>query len=274
LPKAPQSVRGSPAQIPAGLVDVERRRCTGPLEQLLIDGLERRGGAGEDRVDRPDCNRAAKELLHQLNDLSTRKTVANRQGCDRRLQLRTEAATRNTRRQLGTHRASAIGAANALQAVLADLDRKRRQLRHLMPRRPTTRLTLLLAEDMAATATRRPVIDDLPHPFALKQRASMPDVAGLCALLAPRPARPAPLAQPRRIMARRQRRVARVTLQPLLELLNALRQRRQLRVLHLQPRRQRQQRLDHRLPPSRVDRLRLRPLHTRSFATPKRVPAD
>ena len=67
----------------------------------------------------------------------------------------------------------------ALQAVLADLDRKRRQLCHLVPRRRTTRLTLILGEDVTAPAARRPVIDDLPHPFALKQRASMPDVAGL-----------------------------------------------------------------------------------------------
>jgi hypothetical protein len=204
LPKAPQSVRGSPAQIPAGLVDVERRRCTGPLEQLLIDGLERRGGAGEDRVDRPDCNRAAKELLHQLNDLSTRKTVANRQGCDRRLQLRTEAATRNTRRQLGTHRATAVRAADALQAVLADLDRKRRQLRHLMPRRLTTRLALVIAEDVAATTARRPVLEDLRHPLGRKQCAPVPDVTGLGALLPSRLPRPAALPQPGRIMARRQ----------------------------------------------------------------------
>src|SRR6266536_6436971 len=173
---APERARLA-AQVPAGLVDVERRRCTGPLEQLVVDRRQRLGGAGEDRVDRPDCDRAAKQLLHQLNDLSTRKTVANRQGCDRRLQLRTETGARNTGWQLGTHRAAAVRAANALQAMLADLDRKRRQLRHLVPRRRTTRLTLILAEDVTATAARRPVIDDLPHPFALKQRASMPDVA-------------------------------------------------------------------------------------------------
>jgi hypothetical protein len=75
-------------------------------------------------------------------------------------------------------------------------------------------------------------------------------------------------------MARRQRRVRRVALQPLLELLDPLRQRSELRVLRLQPGRQRDQRIDHRLAPRRVDRLRLRALHTRSFATPKRVPAD
>jgi hypothetical protein len=158
--------------------------------------------------------------------------------------------------------------------VLADLDRKRRQLRHLMPRRRPTRLTLILAEDVAATAARRPVVDELRHAFDLKQRAPMADMARLAALLAARPARPPPLAEPGRIVARRQRRVTRVAPQPLLELLHPLRQRRELRILRLQSRRQRQQRVDHRLAPLRVDRLRVRALHTRSFATPNRVPAD
>src|SRR6266571_3744330 len=154
---APERARLA-AQVPAGLVDVERASRTGPLEQLVVDRCQRLGGAGEDRVDRPDCDRAAKQLLHQLNDLSTRKTVANRQGCDRRLQLRTETAARNAGRQLGTHRSAAVGAADALQAMLADLARQRRQLRHLVPRRRTTRLTLIiLVEDVTATAARRPV---------------------------------------------------------------------------------------------------------------------
>jgi hypothetical protein len=157
--------------------------------------------------------------------------------------------------------------------MLADLDRQRRQLRHLVPRRRTMRLTLILAEDMTATAACRPVVDDLRHPLDRKQRAPMTGMAGLPALLPPRPPRPAPPPQPGRIVARRQRRVARVALQPLLELLNALRQRRQLRILRLQPRRQRQHDIDDRLASLRVDRLRVRPLHTRSFATPKRVPA-
>src|SRR6266540_2854322 len=143
-----------------------------------------------------------------------------------------------------------------------------------LQRRRTTRLTLILAEDVTATAACRPVVDDLRHPLDRKQRAPMTGMAGLPALLPPRPPRPAPLPQPGRIVARRQRRVTRVALQPLLELLNALRQRRQLRILRLQPRRQRQHDIDDRLASLRVDRLRVRPLHTRSFATPKRVPAD
>jgi len=99
-------------------------------------------------------------------------------------------------------------------------------------------------------------------------------MTGLAALLAARPARASALPQPRRVVARRQRRVTRIALQPLLEFLDPLRHCGELRVLRFQPRRQRQQRLDDRLAPRRVDRLRLRALHTGSFATPKRVPAD
>jgi len=72
--------------------------------------------------------------------------------------------------------------------MLADLDRKRRQLRHLVPRRRTSRLALGLAEDLAAPALVRPVVDDLRHPLERKQRASMPDMTGLRTALAPRPA--------------------------------------------------------------------------------------
>jgi hypothetical protein len=57
---APERARLA-AQVPAGLVDVERARRTYLLEELVVDRLERGGGAGEDRVDRPDHDRAAKK---------------------------------------------------------------------------------------------------------------------------------------------------------------------------------------------------------------------
>src|SRR6266498_651435 len=270
---APECARLA-GEVPAGLIDVECRRCARLLEQLLVDRRQRLAGAGEDRVDRPDRDWATEQLLQQLDKLAAGKTIADRESGDRRLQLRAETAARNTRRQLGTHRATAVRAADALQAMLADLDRKRRQLRHLVPCRRTTRLTLTVVEDVTAATAPRPVLDNLGHSFDRKQRPPMPDVTGLAALLPSRPARPAPLPQPGRIMARRRRRITRVAFQPLLELLDTLRQLRELRVLRLQPRRQPEQRIDHRLAPLRVDRLRLQTLHTRSFATPKRVPAD
>jgi hypothetical protein len=58
---------------------------------------------------------------------------------------------------------------------------------------PSATSALLLAEDVTTTAPLRPVLEDLGHPLERKQRASMPDMAGLCTLLLPRPARPAAL---------------------------------------------------------------------------------
>jgi hypothetical protein len=190
-------------QVPAGLVDVERARVPGLLEQLLVNGLERRGGASEDRVDRADRDRAAKQPVHQLDHLPPREAVAHGQGSDRRLKLRAEAAARNTRRQLRADRVAALGTADALQSVLADLDRQRRQLRDLVPSGRTGRLALMRAEDVATVAALWPVVDDLRHPLDREQRASVAGMARLCALLAVRFPRSATLPQPRRIMARR-----------------------------------------------------------------------
>src|SRR5439155_25879819 len=143
------------------------------------------------------------------------------------------------------------------QAVLADLDRERRQLRDLMPRRCRNALALVVGENVAAATPLRPVIDDIRHPLGWEQRSPVTRMSRLSARLAPRPARAAALPEPRRVMARRERGVARVALQPLLELLDPLRERSQLRVLRLQPRRQRHQRLDQRLASRPADRLRL-----------------
>jgi hypothetical protein len=117
--------------------------------------------------------------------------------------------------------------------------------------------SLIPAEDVTATTAPRPALRDLCHPLDKNQHAPVPDMTGLAALLAPRPPRPAPLPQQRRIMTRRQPRVGRVPFRPLLELLDPLRQRHQLRILYLRPGSQSEQRIDHRLAPLRVDRLRL-----------------
>src|SRR5438045_8024759 len=104
-----------------------------------------------------------------------------------------------------------------------------------MASRRTSWLALSLTEDMAAAATLRPMVDNLGHPLERKQRSPVTRMPRLRARLAPRPPRPSPLAQPGRVVARRQRRVGRVALQPLLELFDPLRQRGQLGVLRLEP---------------------------------------
>jgi hypothetical protein len=53
--------------------------------------------------------------------------------------------------------------------MLVDLDRQRRQLRHLMMSRHTSRFTLRLAEHVAAAAVLRPVVDHVRHPLDRKQ---------------------------------------------------------------------------------------------------------
>jgi len=68
--RAPERARLA-AQVPAGLVDIERTSGTCLLEQLVVDRLERFGGASEDRVDRADGDRTAEQLLHQLDQLPT-----------------------------------------------------------------------------------------------------------------------------------------------------------------------------------------------------------
>src|SRR5690348_6907649 len=102
----------------------------------------------------------------------------------------------------------------------------------------------------------------------------MTHMTRLATALSSRPPRAAPPLPPGRILAWRLRRVTRIALQPLLELLDTLSQPRKPVILRLDTRRQRQQHLHHRPTPLRIDRLRLRALHTRSFATTTRDPAS
>jgi hypothetical protein len=168
---------------------------------------------------------------------------------------------------------AAVGTADALQSVLADLDRQRRQLHHLVPRGRTSRLALMLAEDVAAAAALRPVVDDVRDPFDREQRVRSQDGQAARLACGPSPVTGRFPSHGRSWLGGndelRESRFSRCSSSS-----TPLRQRRQLRALRLQPRRQRKEYLDDRLTPLRVDRLRLRTLHTRSFATPKRVPAD
>jgi hypothetical protein len=62
---------------------------------------------------------AGKQLLDQLDQLSARETISDRQRSDRCFKLRPEAAARDARRQLRAHGAAAAGTANTVQPVLA-----------------------------------------------------------------------------------------------------------------------------------------------------------
>jgi hypothetical protein len=57
--------------------------------------------------------------------------------------------------------------------MLADLNRQRRQLRDLVPSGRSGRVVLTLAEDMAAAAPLRPVVDDVRNSLDREQGASV-----------------------------------------------------------------------------------------------------
>jgi len=75
---APERARLA-TEVPTRLVDVERARATGLLEQFVVDRLQRLAGAGKDRLDRPHRDRTAEQLLQQLDQLPARETVTHRQ---------------------------------------------------------------------------------------------------------------------------------------------------------------------------------------------------
>src|SRR6266542_171367 len=128
--------------------------------------------------------------------------VSDRDGGDRGLQPWPEGADRNAGGQLGARARAAVGAAQAVEPVLAQQSRDRRQLRHLVARRLGQLLTLRLAEAVSAATALGPVLDHLVDRHDRLKRTTVTDVAGLRALAAPGRGRPLPLRRPRRILAR------------------------------------------------------------------------
>ena len=122
------------AQAPAGLVDVDRRGGADVAEQVLVGLVEGPGRALHDGVDRAARELGAKQLAQELRGVAAGDAVAHREGGDRRLQARAEGSRRHLGRQLGARHGAAVRAAQALQAMLAEDDRDRRQLRDLMAR--------------------------------------------------------------------------------------------------------------------------------------------
>jgi hypothetical protein len=121
---------------------------------------------------------------------------------------------------------------------------------------------------MPAPTPLRPMLDDLVHGRRRQQLTPPALVTGLRALAPARAALRAPRRRgPGRIAARRSRTVARVPGQLPLQLLHPRAQRLDL-AIHPQ------QSLDHDLTTGVVDRLRLSPLHTTRFATPRSCPPD
>ncbi len=72
--------------LPAGLVDVERRRAKDRRGQLLVRTTKRPRGAAADRIDRPDAEAQAKKLPGKLGHVAPRDAVSGAERHNRRLE--------------------------------------------------------------------------------------------------------------------------------------------------------------------------------------------
>jgi len=167
------------AQAPAGLVDVERRRGADVPEEVLVGLVEGQGRVLHDGVDRAGRELGAEELPQKLCGVAPRDAVAHREGGDGRLQARAEGSRRHSGGQLGARRGAALRAAQALQAMLAEDDRRRRQLRDLMARGRPERRALRRAEHVAAAAAGGPVVEKLVERRERRQMTSASRMARL-----------------------------------------------------------------------------------------------
>jgi len=208
---APLKRASLPGGAPAGLVDVKRRGGADLAEQVLVGLAGRRGRALQDRLDRARGDAGSEQLTHKLDRVTARDAVSDREAGDRCLEARAEGSPRHVGRQLGARRGAALRAAQALQAMLAEEHRGRRQLHDLMARGLANGATLCLAESVAAGAAGGPVVDRLVERLNRRQMTTASRVARLGA--GP-PAR-SRLTRPRwrrgRILAGGQRGVARVS---------------------------------------------------------------
>ena len=150
----------SPAQAPAGLVDVDHRRRADVVLKPRMGLFECHTGVLHDRIDRAGREPATEQLTNELDRVAAGDAVSDRQGGDGRLEAGTESAAGNVGRQLGARAPAADRTAQAEQAVLAELDRDLGQLRHLVAGGLAERLALLRLEQVTAAAARGPVLHD------------------------------------------------------------------------------------------------------------------
>src|SRR5450830_808364 len=167
------------AQAPAGLVNVDGRGGADVAEEVLVGPLEGQGHALQDRRDRACGEARSEELAQKLCGVAPGDAVAHREGGDRRLQARAEGSRRHSGGQLGARYGAALRAAQPLQAMLAEDDRGRRQLRDLMARGLPARRALRRAEHVAAAATTRPVLDELVERLDRRQMTTASRMARL-----------------------------------------------------------------------------------------------
>ena len=118
--------------LPAGLIDVDDRGRFDPLLEFGIGAGERLPGALDDPVDRPGRQLDAEQLPGEFRRVAARDTVADSECHDGCLESRPERRPRHPAGKLGPRAGVALRAADAVQPVLGDADRYRRQLSDLM----------------------------------------------------------------------------------------------------------------------------------------------
>ena len=204
--------------LPAGLVDVDDRGRPDPLLELRVRPAQRRAGPLDDRVDRPARKLDSEQLARELGRVAAGDAVANGERHDRRLQPWPERRAQSGG-QLGPCSGGALAAAEAVQPMLGDADRDRRQLRDLVSPGLGCLNALRLAEHVRARAAALgPMLDDLVDLLGRKQPPLPALVPGLTTALATRALPARTRRRRRRIPAGRQRRVPRAAVQPPLEL--------------------------------------------------------
>ncbi len=228
------------------------------MQQILVWLRESTGDPAENRVHSAGRQTRLEELFGELDRVTARETIADRQRRYRRLKPGPEMTRSDLPGSLAGAASAALRTAHALAAMLGDHDRDHGELFDLVTRGLARRDPVALAEHVATIAARRPVIEEFINSPRRKQRPPVTPMSWLPARLAPRTVLPAPRHAPRGIRARRPRGVPRVLRQLTLELLHP---RLQLHDAAIH----RQQNFDYRLPPRVIDRLRLNPLHATRF---------
>jgi len=118
------------------------------------------------------------ELFHELDRVTARQTVADRQRRDRCLQPWPEMTGSDIAGKQPRAASAAARTAHTLATMLDDTDRDHRQLFDLMVYGLTHRDPVAFAEYVAAIAAHRPVIDELINRPRRQHRAPTTLMAG------------------------------------------------------------------------------------------------
>ena len=149
-----------------------------------MGSLERVRGAGHDLIHAARRDPRAEQLSAQLDRVTARDAIADRERRDRRLQARPERAARNLAGQLPRPLLAAVRTTDTLALMLDHHGRDPGQLLDLMTRRRADHDPLAPAEHVPAPAHRRPALHNLIHRDGRQQLPTLALMTRLRALRA------------------------------------------------------------------------------------------